>query len=381
VSRRAFTRGALATAAAAALGGRSTEARPVGPVVPPTGAQDALDEALEMLSRSGFEYHGGLANHGPMAAEALVALGRPEAVRPWVESYRGRLQERGTPRERLAPESWRDCLGDFRRAPDWAGMFARALQDEPWPAVLERWTERLAPGMVGAAMHGLIRTGHAARALSFRDTPARRRELAEGLAYWAARYQVLPESPGGPGTESPSAALARVERLPFEQRARPGLIADGLRALDGWAPFLGVAGLADTSGDASAFLSDLTARCASVYWEEAHDSGRIIGFIHAVTGPSAVRLLLPHVGPAARRALLRYAWQSAAGMYAALSRARSAAALPAAADDWDALVDRALATRDEHAIKFGEACRREDAVRPAAVYRHAARDAADRLGA
>lgn len=35
-----------------------------------------IDEALEMLEGSGPEYTGGLSNHGPMAAEALVALWR-----------------------------------------------------------------------------------------------------------------------------------------------------------------------------------------------------------------------------------------------------------------------------------------------------------------
>ena len=375
MSRRTFTQGALATAVAAAFPGRGATA----PTTPPPQGADALDEALEMLSRSGFEYHGGLANHGPMAAEALVVLGRPEAVRHWVEGYRRSLQERGSPRERLAAERWRDALGDFRRAPDWAQMFERELVEDAWPAVLDRWIERLAPGLVGAAMHGLIRTGHAARALSTRDTPERRRELAQGLAYWAARFQPLPEDRGRVGHARPAAALALVQRLPLEQRSRPGLIADALRALDAWAPFRPVADLADTSIDPSEFLADLTARFAQVYWEEAHDFGRVIGFIHSVTGPSAVRLILPHVGVPASRALLRYAWQASAGLYAAFSRAGQAAPLPAAPYTWDALVDRAVDAGDEHAIKFGEACRREDAVRPAAIYRHAARDAAERL--
>ena len=45
-----------------------------------------IDEALELLEGTGPEYSGGLANHGPMAAEALIALSRPEAVVPWVKS-------------------------------------------------------------------------------------------------------------------------------------------------------------------------------------------------------------------------------------------------------------------------------------------------------
>ena len=182
---------------------------------------------------SGFEYHGGLANHGPMAAEALVVLGRPDAVRGV-----GRGLSPATPGPRLSPRTarsgaWRDALGDFRRVSDWAQMLERELLGRSLARgarSLER-TSRARDGRRGPAR--ALRTGHAARSLVVRDSPARRRELAEGLAYWAARYQALPETRGRMGADRPSGALARVERLPLEQRARPGLIADGLRALDG----------------------------------------------------------------------------------------------------------------------------------------------------
>jgi len=51
-----------------------------------------IDEVLEILHRTGPEYGGGLAYHGPMAAEAIFALGRPEALISRVESYKRRLQ-------------------------------------------------------------------------------------------------------------------------------------------------------------------------------------------------------------------------------------------------------------------------------------------------
>ena len=46
------------------------------------GNDDAMDEALVMLAKSGPEYWGGLANHGPMAAEAWL-IGAPIGV-PWI---------------------------------------------------------------------------------------------------------------------------------------------------------------------------------------------------------------------------------------------------------------------------------------------------------
>lgn len=49
----------------------------------------SMDEALDLLSGYGPDLSNGLTNHAPMAAEALCALGRPEAVLPWIERYRG----------------------------------------------------------------------------------------------------------------------------------------------------------------------------------------------------------------------------------------------------------------------------------------------------
>ena len=54
---------------------------------------EAMEDALKLLAPTGPEYAGRLANHGPMAAEALVELARPDAVVPWVEQYRKRLRD------------------------------------------------------------------------------------------------------------------------------------------------------------------------------------------------------------------------------------------------------------------------------------------------
>jgi hypothetical protein len=64
---------------------------PPDPALPKPAArrgEDALEHALSLLAQSGPSSSGGLSNHGPMAAEALVSLGRPDAVVPWVERYR-----------------------------------------------------------------------------------------------------------------------------------------------------------------------------------------------------------------------------------------------------------------------------------------------------
>jgi questin oxidase-like protein len=350
--------------------------------------EEALEEALGRLGRTGPEYAGGLANHGPMAAEALVALGRSEAVGPWVDRYSRSLGPHPEARSPITASEWKESLGRFDRMGDWTVFFEREIAESGWRVALDLWALRLAPGLAAAATHGLIRTGHAARALGAMDSAARRHELAEGLAYWAARYQKLPEVTASPGAAAPgskgslpSEAIASVQLLPEERRGRRRLISDGLIALEGFAPFAGVADMADASRDPSAFLSDLTRTFAGVYFQQASDTGAVITFIHTVTGPSAIRLLLPHVGDRTRPALLRYGWQAAAAMYAALarpSRRSSAEPVPAGEvgeENHEDLVDRAVATGDEHAIKFTEACLREHALDPSPVFLTAAADA------
>ena len=336
-----------------------------------------LDEALEMLEGTGPEFAGGLANHGPMAAEALIALDRSDAVVPWVEGYRRRLQEHPSEDAPIRREAWRDALGDGRRVGDWIAFFDRELSEVPWQAVLEEWVPRLAPGVIASATHGVIRTGHAVRSLGAVETPHRRHELAEGLGYWAARYELLPGAPSpANGSLRPSEAVARLELLPEEQRQTRTLIMLGLRGLQDFPPFAGTIDLVDTSGDASTVLSDLTETFARVY---IANHGLVIHFIHAVTGPSAVRLLTPYVSAEAAAAALRYAWQAAAAIYSAFASAPPPATVEPQRIDWDDVIDQAVATGDEHAIKFAEACLREYRLNPRPAYIAAAKDAAERL--
>ena len=333
---------------------------------------DAMEQALEMMS--------GLApltNHGPMAAEALVALGRADRVVAWVEGYKKRFSD-GYPatRQPITRENWREGLGDGNRVADWTNFFNRELKEAAWPQVLKQWLAILAPGLAAAAAHGVIRTGHAVRSLSVKETDLRRRELAEGLGYWAAYYQPLPASrTSPPGSLKPSQAVAQVETMPVEWRGG-GSIMHALRRLDGFAPFANVADMVDCSGDASRFLSDLTETFAAQCLTQPR---HLIAFIPAVTGPSAIRLLLPHLTPEARQSVLRYGWQAAAAIYAAFGSAAGAGAIADRKQDREDLIGRAVTNGDEHAIKFTEVCLREYALNPKPVYLLAARHAIDRL--
>ena len=63
----------------------------------------SLDDALDEIAPYGIELKNGNSNHAPMVAEALCALGRPEAVMPWVARYRERMQPRPAAGDRDRP--------------------------------------------------------------------------------------------------------------------------------------------------------------------------------------------------------------------------------------------------------------------------------------
>jgi Questin oxidase-like len=343
----------------------------------------ALDETLEIMAPMGPDLSNGFSNHAPMAIEAMCAMGRRDAVMPWLERYRQLLALRRARIARLTDDDWRAALGDQRRTEDWFEFFRNELEERPWQSVIDTWAERLAPGLMAAATHGVIRTGHATRAIALEDNPARRRELADGLAYWAADYMPLPAERHRSARATPSDAIARVQMIPLEtRRGNFGAFTDALTQLDSFPPFKHTLDAVDSSGDAHAFLSDLTATFARVFLANARDTYTTIAFVHAVTGPSALRPLLPYLRDTTTHAALAYAWQTAAAMYATFGTRTDFSRLSEIkVGNPEELIDRAIACGDEHAIKFTEVCLREHALNPDPAFPAAADHAIRMLSA
>ena len=192
--------------------------------MPDASDNGVLDEGLGRLARTGPEFAGGLSNHGPMAAEALVRLGRADAVEHWLDGYLRRLDAAPRPADRISDETWREALGQHGRVADWEAYFRAQLAGPPWRDVLARWWPRLVPGIAAAATHGVIRTSHAARSLAAAeaaatDTGPRRDELARGLAYWAASYLELP-GPARTGGQLDLLDALNASRWPRGRRRR-----------------------------------------------------------------------------------------------------------------------------------------------------------------
>lgn len=347
----------------------------------PTSSYEPLDGALDRLAGYGPGLANGNFNHAPMVAEALCALGQPDAVMPWIERYRERLVVRGPVGEPVHARDWRSALGQRDRFAAWSALFAAELGERGWREVLDLWAGRLAPGVSAAATHGAIRVGHAVRALAAGESPQRLRELADAFASWASSYSELPTADDlANGTLSPHEAIAQVAVLPPARR-RPGNIATALAGLADEPDFAPGIRLVDLGGDLSGLLAQLTELFARVYLGNVSNTLTAIVFIHGVTSLTALGHIVPHVSDATARRLLRYGWQAGCGLYACFGNGTGfAAEIGADSEDLDSLIDRALAHGDEHAIKFAEACLCRHALAPSPAYPAAVANAFGALG-
>ena len=339
-----------------------------------------LDEVLERFQRGALEYGGGLSNHGPMAAEALVALGHPALLTGLVDLYAPRLPP-FEPGKRLSEAERAAAIGETRRAADWVATWEHELAARDWQEVLHEALRWLAPGLFAAAGHGWLRVAHAVRALGRSDTEPRRRELAFGLGYWASAYHPLP---GEPGRVPARPAVEVLQNLaPVDvARQRPGSFDDRVRVLADEPGFAAAIESADFgAGDPLSSVEALCREGARLY--RSHPADRI-AYAHAVTVPSAVRLVAPWTDDDTVRRLVGYAFQSAAALHAISSRGDATLeTVPGVSGEVEALARtpeeiryRAACSLHEHAIKLAEACLREDALAPDPELRLAAADAA-----
>jgi hypothetical protein len=335
-----------------------------------TASYSPLDGVLEILADYGIELSNGNFNHAPMVAEALCAMDRPEAVMPWIARYRERMLSRPAAGERIAHGDWRNALSQRDRFADWALFFARELHETAWQRVLDHWVGRLAPGFSAAATHGVIRVGHAARALGEAETAPRLRELGDALASWAASYRELPSSDRtGNGAMPPHRAIRKIPIIATEDRRSQGNITSSLAMLDAFPEFASVTGLIDLGGDIDRRLAELTDVFARVYLANAHDRLTAIVFIHGVTSLSALGNIIPAVSETTARTALRFAWQSGCALYACYgSGVCMAEEIAHRAEDKRIFVDRAVAHGDEHVIKFTEACLQRYSLSPSPAY-------------
>ncbi len=305
----------------------------------------AYDEALDRYHATGPEFDGYLSNHGPMVVEALARLGRPELIHPWSDRYLQRLDE--TPRgiDPIRPDTWRDALGSPGRAGDWTAFFLRLSEDDSWSNLLATWWPRLLPGIAAGATHGVIRTGHAVRALRSADSAPRRRELAHALAYWAARWQRIPAITTR-GSFDASSAVAQVPRVADQSQGIRHRLAQ--LPTPPWTEVMESLAGPTSPDDVPADLERLVSAVLAHYATHAHGNPTMM--VHAATAPMAVLNTLPSL----RRELWRHsfdaAWAASGAVLAAYTPTHARPAPTTAGAD--EVLEQALRHGGEHVIKL-----------------------------
>ena len=329
----------------------------------------ALVEAYQRLHKTGPEFDGWLSNHGPMAAEAMARNGHAAQVHPWLDGYVQRLEEfpRGSG---PVGADWQEALGDPRRIADWTTFFRRETAGQPWRQVVGTWWPRLLPGAAASATHGIIRTGHAVRALlADGEDGVHVTELAHGLAYWAARWQPIPgtetqrqASPAAAETRrraaamTPAAALAAVPRIADQSGGFRDRLAR-LAKLPGWPAALAAAPAQVPADEARAWLAGLADAAVFRYLEYGH--GNPVMLVHAATAPTAILRTLPALSRDLWAPSTAAAWDAAAAIIAIYAAPEPAPREtlpqpPAGPDATGETFARAVRNGDEHAIKFAD---------------------------
>ena len=303
------------------------------------------DEALDRYHATGPEFDGYLSNHGPMVVEALARLGRPELIHPWSDDYLRRLDEAPRGIDPIRPATWRDALGAPGRAGDWTTYFLRLSEEQLWSDLLATWWPRLLPGIAAGATHGVIRTGHAVRALRSADSAPRRRELAHALAYWAARWQPVPAI-STRGCSDVAAVVARVPQVADQSQGIRHRMAQ--LPTPPWTSVMeSLAGPASPE-DVPADLERLVSAVLAHYATHAHGNPTML--VHAATAPMAVLNTLPSLPQGLWRAGFDAAWAASGAVLASYTPTHARPALaPTSADD---VLDQALRHGGEHVIKL-----------------------------
>jgi hypothetical protein len=320
-------------------------------------------ETLERLLHENRKYSprlsGTLSNHLSMALESLYLLGASqERLLDFFAKYRSKLCP-----DRFADEAdpggdWRASVGDPKAYSRLRAAFLARLLSGGRDALLREVLPTALEGPATEAFHGMIRTAFAVR---FEDD----RDLPPALAYWIAHLEPLRAATSPrKRRDAPLAVFAAcTSRRDQRRRTSVGGIMRAMRTAAARPEFLEYAGALDPAPGNLEKMADAAVRFYLA-------SGGLTS-LHAVTGIHAFRLLRPWIDKngAAETSLFR-----------ALLAAYLAAGAPTIVDshaatvgvDWKAVAHRAVASDDEHDIKFAFTCREEERAYGGTLHRRAA---------
>jgi hypothetical protein len=287
---------------------------------------DTLNDLLDASQSLPPEYRDGLSSHLPMALQALHAMGAgPQRMRDFVQHYAARFS-----REQVVSEAFAALRG--RYADDIAKRGADAALRAALPAL---W-----PGVSAAALHGVIRTAHAVAS-------GHAGELAQGLAYWAWRWQGLPAPDAQTAPMAFNGWADALAQAGDGWRADTRLISAGMRLAGVSAAYHSLAGRLTSSEQTLPALS----RWAALRYAQTGN----FTVLHLVTGCRAARVLMPWAADPAVAAT--HLVQAFTAGYLASGVGSAVTAAPPLRVGWDAVITAACASNDDHVIKLVQACR------------------------
>ncbi len=350
----------------------------------PLDADNPLYDLLHANLQLPPEYAGQLTNHMPMALHALQSMGASaQRLRGFYDTYAHHMRGSHAPFGASAVKStivgvpvtdWRALRGQAHAYPALLATLNDLVAHRGVDTTLRQALPELLPGVAAAAFHGLIRTAHALEA-------GHAGELAAALAYWAWRWQPLPE-PSAPLSGSAQLEFsAWADRLVSEAR---GWHSDGsmisMRMADAsLSPiYKGLAGSLTPALSLDARVAELASLAIRLYVASPNFT-----VLHMVTALRAFRTLRPwleHTGPqVAVQSILAQNFTAAylaAGSMATGSLATGLTSLDKSLSvpvkNWTQVVSLAMASDDEHVIKLVHACQDEATVYGEEPYLHAA---------
>jgi Questin oxidase-like len=313
------------------------------------GASPMLSRLLDQGRRYAPEFGAGLSNHLPMALIALNRLGAADdRLLSFESSYASRLKPaaHSTANESAtASISWHLQLGDIGAFGAMRAQIKDALANNGIDAELRKALEVVLPGCGAAAFHGLIRSAYALEA-------GHTDELASGLAYWACRHLPLRKDFPERGACEVEAWAARIETPLAAWRSTKGLISERMLEVSQMPVFIEALDGLRTGPDT---LQRLSAMAAQRYLQTQDFT-----VLHLITSCHALRLLMPWISePDA--ALRWYALAYAAGLLASHARALYPPVAAPCFTPWDTVIQRAIASDDDHVIKLTYTCQQEAA--------------------
>ena len=314
----------------------------------------ALDAGLQALGELSPEYGAELSDHAPMVLEALDRLEASAAIAPFLARTLPKLRKLNAVAE--------PGLGNYEQL---VAQASEELLQKGGPQVLLDWFPRYAPGLAGAAFHGLIRLAHAQRSLarassaSAESLTLRRAELAKALAYACVRAQVLAqaEAPAEAPRLGVQQALRELEPSPEALATRSGLISTALARRAGQHPHLAqtAAALQQPQSPLEA-LRELRRAAVDLLLDGEYLELNTFTMLHAVTGMDAALTLGQALPEEQARQLAKYAAHALLAMRVAfVGRYPLGESQRQNSESFATLLQRALTSLDDHAIKLAAA--------------------------